>query len=42
MYDLPGRSDVERVTITLETARGEAPALLTLTEAEVEVRDASA
>jgi ATP-dependent Clp protease ATP-binding subunit ClpX len=44
MYDLPGRTDVERVTITLETARGEAPALLTLTEAEAtpEVRDASA
>jgi ATP-dependent Clp protease ATP-binding subunit ClpX len=42
MYDLPGRTDVERVTITVETARGEAPALLTLTEAEAEVRDASA
>jgi len=42
MYDLPGRTDVERVTITLETARGEAPALLTLIEGDAEVRDASA
>ena len=42
MYELPGGTDVERVTITLETARGEAPALLTLAEADAEVRDASA
>ncbi|HZL05782.1 MAG TPA: ATP-dependent Clp protease ATP-binding subunit ClpX, partial [Coriobacteriia bacterium] len=42
MYELPGRLDVERVTITLETARGEAPALLTLAEPESEARGASA
>ncbi len=42
MYELPGRTDVERVTITVETARGEAPALLTLAEAEAEAREASA
>jgi ATP-dependent Clp protease ATP-binding subunit ClpX len=38
MYDLPGRDDVERVTVTEEVVRGSASPVLTLSGA----RDASA